>query len=116
MVPRGRGTILFTGATARVRGSARLRRLRRRQARAARAGAEHGARARAAGHPRRARRHRRRDRHRVHPHDFPERYALKDQDGILDPDAIAEHYWQLHRQPRDAWTHELDLRPWMESW
>ena len=63
MLPRGRGTIIFTGATASVRGSAGLRRLRRRQARAARAGPEHGARARAAGHPRRARRHRRRDRH-----------------------------------------------------
>ncbi len=68
MVPRGRGTILFTGATASVRGGVGLRGLRRRQARAARAGAEHGARAGAAGHPRRARRDRRRHRHRVHPH------------------------------------------------
>ena len=47
---------------------------------------------------------------------FPERYALKEQDGILNPDAIAENYWQLHRQHRSAWTHELDLRPWMEKW
>ena len=47
---------------------------------------------------------------------FPERYALKAQDGILSPDAIAETYWQLHRQHRSAWTHELDLRPWMEKW
>ena len=47
---------------------------------------------------------------------FPERYALKDKDGILDPEAIAENYWQLHRQPRSAWTHELDLRPWIEKW
>jgi short-subunit dehydrogenase len=46
---------------------------------------------------------------------FPQRYALKDQGGILDPGSIAETYWQLHRQPRNAWTHELDLRPWMES-
>ena len=30
--------------------------------------------------------------------------------------AIAENYWRLHLQPRSAWTHELDLRPWMESW
>ena len=36
--------------------------------------------------------------------------------GILDPEAIAENYWQLHLQPRSAWTHELDLRPWMEPW
>ena len=42
---------------------------------------------------------------------FPERYALKDQDGILNPDHIADSYWMLHSQPRDAWTHELDLRP-----
>jgi hypothetical protein len=47
---------------------------------------------------------------------FPERYALKDQEGILDPEAIAENYWQLHRQPRNAWTHEIDLRPWIEKW
>ena len=47
---------------------------------------------------------------------FPERYALKEQGGILDPDAIAENYWNLYRQDRSAWTHELDLRPWMEKW
>ena len=46
---------------------------------------------------------------------FPERYALKDQDGIVNPDHIADAYWMLHQQPRDAWTHELDLRPWMEK-
>ena len=46
---------------------------------------------------------------------FPERYALKDQGGILDPDHIADAYWMLHQQPRDAWTHELDLRPYMEK-
>ena len=33
---------------------------------------------------------------------FPERYALKDQGGVLDPDAIAENYWQIHCQPRTA--------------
>jgi len=47
---------------------------------------------------------------------FPERYALKAEGGILDPDAIAENYWLIHRQPRSAWTFELDLRPWMERW
>ena len=46
---------------------------------------------------------------------FPERYALKEQDGILNPDHIADAYWMLHQQPRDAWTHELDLRPWIEK-
>lgn len=36
--------------------------------------------------------------------------------GILDPDAIADAYFTLHCQPRTAWTHELDLRPWIEKW
>jgi hypothetical protein len=43
-------------------------------------------------------------------------YALKDQGGILDPAHIADQFWMLHVQPRDAWTFELDLRPWMERW
>lgn len=46
---------------------------------------------------------------------FPQTYALKEKDGILNPDHIAENYWMLHTQPRDAWTHEMDLRPWMEQ-
>jgi NAD(P)-dependent dehydrogenase (short-subunit alcohol dehydrogenase family) len=36
-------------------------------------------------------------------------------DGLLNPEAIAETYWQLHQQSRSAWTHELDLRPYKES-
>jgi NAD(P)-dependent dehydrogenase (short-subunit alcohol dehydrogenase family) len=36
-------------------------------------------------------------------------------DGMLDPDAIADAYWQLHAQPRSSWTLELDLRPWKET-
>ena len=36
-------------------------------------------------------------------------------DTLLEPDAIAEAYYQLHRQHRSAWTHELDLRPWIEK-
>jgi NAD(P)-dependent dehydrogenase (short-subunit alcohol dehydrogenase family) len=35
-------------------------------------------------------------------------------DGMLAPDAIAELFWQLHVQPRSAWTFEADLRPWAE--
>lgn len=35
---------------------------------------------------------------------------------LMDPASIAETYWQLHMQPRDAWTHELDLRPARETW
>lgn len=37
-------------------------------------------------------------------------------DSLMRPDSIAETYWQLHRQPRDAWTFELDVRPWVERW
>ena len=32
------------------------------------------------------------------------------------PDDIAQSYWALHTQPRDAWTFELDLRPYVEEW
>ncbi len=37
-------------------------------------------------------------------------------DSLLKPSSVAETYWMLHQQPRDAWTFELDLRPWMERW
>ena len=47
---------------------------------------------------------------------FPERNALKEQQGFLDPEAIADNYWRRHLQPKIAWTHELDLRPWIEKW
>ena len=46
---------------------------------------------------------------------FPDRYALKEKDGILKPDAIADTYWFVHTQHRSAWTHELDMRPYMEK-
>ena len=36
-------------------------------------------------------------------------------DGALHPDAIAETFWQIHSQQRSAWTHEVDLRPWKEA-
>ncbi|RAK68640.1 SDR family oxidoreductase [Phenylobacterium kunshanense] len=115
MTPRGRGTIIFTGATASVRG---------REGFAAFAAAKHGVRALAQSM---ARELGPKGVHVAHTiidgaidtawiaENFPQRYALKDQDGILDPDHIADAYWMLHAQPRDAWTHELDLRPWMES-
>ncbi len=37
-------------------------------------------------------------------------------DGALDPAAAAEMFWSVHAQPRSAWTHELDLRPFSENW
>jgi NADP-dependent 3-hydroxy acid dehydrogenase YdfG len=45
-----------------------------------------------------------------------DRYALKQREGIVDPDSIAQAYWQIHNQPRNAWTHETELRPWLEAW
>jgi NAD(P)-dependent dehydrogenase (short-subunit alcohol dehydrogenase family) len=45
----------------------------------------------------------------------PQHAAEAGIDGLLDPDAIAATYWQLHQQHRSAWTHEVDLRPYKES-
>jgi NAD(P)-dependent dehydrogenase (short-subunit alcohol dehydrogenase family) len=116
MVPRGHGTILFTGASASLRGRSGF---------AAFSSGKHALRAVAQSMAREL------GPAGIHVghividgaidtawirENFPDRAALKSQDGILDPDAIAENYWMLHGQPRSAWTHELDLRPWMESW
>ena len=46
---------------------------------------------------------------------FPDIYKLKEVDGILNPDHIAEAYYNLHLQEKTVWTHELDLRPYMEK-
>ena len=116
MLPRGRGTIIFTGATASLRG---------RDGFAAFAGAKHALRALAQSM---ARELWPKGIHVAHPvvdgaidtefirSTFPERYAMKDQGGIVNPEHIADVYWQLHMQPRDAWTHETEIRPWMEVW
>jgi NAD(P)-dependent dehydrogenase (short-subunit alcohol dehydrogenase family) len=116
MVTRGRGTILFTGATASLRGSASF---------AAFAGAKHALRALAQSM---ARELGPKNIHVAHVvvdgaidtefirENFPDRYATRSDDGILKPEHIADNYWYLHTQPRDAWTHELDLRPWREHW
>lgn len=40
--------------------------------------------------------------------------AGKGEDGVVDPAALAETYWHLAHQPRSAWTHELDIRPWRD--
>ena len=116
MVQREQGSIIFTGATAGVRGAANF---------AAFAGAKHALRALAQSM---ARELGPKNIHVAHvvvdgaidtdfiETTFPEIYALKEQDGILNPAHIAENYWHLAHQPRDAWTHELDLRPWIERW
>lgn len=116
MVTRKRGTMLFTGATAGLRGSANF---------AAFSGAKHALRALAQSS---ARELGPLGIHVAHVvvdgaidtefirTTLPMKYALKDQGGILEPDHIADNYWYLHTQPRDAWTFELDLRPWIERW
>ncbi len=115
MTPRRKGTIIFTGATASMRGAAGF---------SAFAGAKFALRALAQSM---ARELGPKGIHVAHSiidgaidtewikENFPQRYALKEQGGILDPAAIAENYWQLHLQPKNAWTHELDLRPWIEK-
>lgn len=115
MVPRQKGTIIFTGATASLRGSSGF---------AAFASAKFALRALAQSM---ARELGPQGIHVAHPiidgaidtafirDNFPAMYAKKAQDGILNPEHIADSYWMLHQQPRDAWTHELDLRPWMET-
>ncbi|HYS48942.1 MAG TPA: SDR family oxidoreductase, partial [Xanthobacteraceae bacterium] len=37
-------------------------------------------------------------------------------DRLMRPESVADAYWQLYRQPRDAWTFELDMRPYREVW
>ncbi|KAF7963295.1 short-chain dehydrogenase [Cupriavidus sp. UYMU48A] len=116
MLPRQRGSIFFTGATASLRGRENM---------AAFAGAKHALRALAQSM---ARELGPKNIHVAHlvidaaidtewiRENFPDRYAAKEQDGIVNPEHIADTYWMLHQQPRDAWTHELDIRPWIERW
>lgn len=116
MVPRGRGTILFTGATASVRG---------RDGFAAFASAKHGLRAVAQSMARE-----------LGPEGIHVAHIVVDggidgvfirenrpnaeealaRDEILRPEDIALNYVALAKQPRSAWTHELDVRPWKEAW
>jgi NAD(P)-dependent dehydrogenase (short-subunit alcohol dehydrogenase family) len=116
MLPHGRGSIFFTGATASVRGG---------DGYAAFASAKFGLRAVAQSMARE-----------LGPRNIHVAHLVIDagvdtqwvrqriaaagssaEDRILmSPTSIAETYWQLHRQPRDAWTHELDLRPSRETW
>jgi NAD(P)-dependent dehydrogenase (short-subunit alcohol dehydrogenase family) len=117
MIQRGRGTILFTGATASVRGGGGY---------AAFAGGKHAERALAQSM---ARELGPKGIHVAHvvidggidtafirenrPDIYEQRKAA---DALLQPEAIAETFWQIHKQPRTAWTFETDLRPWSETW
>ena len=116
MLPRARGTLLFTGATASLRGGAGF---------AAFAGGKAALRALAQSM---ARELGPRGLHVAHVvidglidttfarEHFAQRVAAAGPDGVLNPEHIAEAYCWLHRQPRDAWTFELDLRPAVECW
>lgn len=116
MVPRGRGSILFTGATASVRG---------REGFSAFAGAKHALRALAQSMARELGPQGIHIAHiicdgsidgvftRERMPDADQRLARGE---ILDPDEIARNYVWLHNQGRSAWTFEIDLRPWTETW
>lgn len=117
MLPRGRGTIIFTGATASVRGGSGF---------AAFASAKAGLRALAQSMARE-----------LGPHGIHVAHLVIDagvdtswvrqriadagqpppEPGtLMQPASVAETYWMLHAQPRDAWTFELDMRPHGERW
>jgi NAD(P)-dependent dehydrogenase (short-subunit alcohol dehydrogenase family) len=119
MVPRGHGTILFTGATASVRGGSGF---------AAFAAAKFGLRALAQSMGRE-----------LAPKNIHVAHLIIDgaidseaihrrlsaatgtmpdlaPDSLIQTSSVAEAYWALHNQSRDGWTHELDLRPYVERW
>jgi NAD(P)-dependent dehydrogenase (short-subunit alcohol dehydrogenase family) len=102
MTPRGRGTILFTGATASLRGGASF---------AAFAAAKHGLRALAQSM---ARELGPKGIHVAHVV-IDGKIDLQSEDLGLAPDAIAETFYRIHTQSRSAWSFEADLRPWAEK-
>lgn len=116
MAAQGRGTIIFTGATASVRGGANF---------ASFASAKHALRALAQSMAREL------GPMGVHVGHiivdgmidseavrtkFPDETDALPDGGMLDPDHIAEAYWAMHTQPKDAWTFEMDIRPSVERW
>ena len=112
---KDKGTIIFTGATASMRGGSGF---------AAFSSAKFGLRAVAQSLARELGPKGIHVAHTVidgaidHPwikENFPDIHKLKQVDGILNPDHIAEAYYNLHLQEKTAWTHELDLRPYMEK-
>jgi len=111
MLGQGSGTIIFTGATASLRGSANfanlavgkfgLRALVQSMARELGPKGIHIAHVIIDGQ--------------IQSERYAELAKEKPEDGLLNPDAIADSYLQLHLQHRSAWTLELDLRPWVEK-
>jgi NAD(P)-dependent dehydrogenase (short-subunit alcohol dehydrogenase family) len=118
MVPRGRGSIFFTGATASMRGGSGF---------AAFASAKFGLRAVAQSMARELGPKNIHVAHLVIDSGVDTAFVrnLRKQrigsdaiepDELMNPTSIAEAYFQLHAQPRDGWTHELDIRPYGERW
>jgi NAD(P)-dependent dehydrogenase (short-subunit alcohol dehydrogenase family) len=119
MVPRGRGTILFTGATASVRGGSGF---------AAFAAAKFGLRAVAQAMARELAPKNIHvahlvidgaiDSEAIHRRLSAATGVMPDlaPDSLIQTSSVAEAYWALHNQSRDGWTHELDLRPYSERW
>jgi NAD(P)-dependent dehydrogenase (short-subunit alcohol dehydrogenase family) len=121
MLPRGRGSIFFTGATASLRGGSGF---------AAFAAAKAGLRAVAEAAARELGPkglhvgHLIIDagvdtawvRERIRTHEGDAALATLDPSRLMRPEAVADAYWQLHQQPRDAWTFELHIRPFAERW
>jgi NAD(P)-dependent dehydrogenase (short-subunit alcohol dehydrogenase family) len=115
LVPAGRGTVIFTGASGSMRGKPRFAQF---------AAAKSGLRMIAQSM---ARELGPKGIHVAHViidggvggdrllTALPGAAQLFGEDGMLEPEAIAESYWQIHRQPRSAWSHEIDLRPFKES-
>lgn len=116
MLPRQRGSILFTGATASVRGASGF---------SAFAGGKHALRALAQSM---AREFGPQGIHVGHVvidgvidteatrELFPDWFEQRPDDAILQPDQLAEIYWMLHTQPRSAWSFEIDVRSYLERW
>lgn len=110
MTPTGRGTLIFTGATASLRGGAgfvnlaapkfALRAVAQSLARELGPKGVHVAHVIIDGQIRSPR--------------YAAQLAERGPDSLLEPAAIADTYLWLHHQPRSAWTFELDLRPWVE--
>ncbi len=121
MLPRGRGSLFFTGATAGLRGGVGY---------AAFAAAKFGLRAVAQSA---AREFGPKGLHVAHlvidagvdtawvrarlaEREGDEAVAKLEPDRLMRPEAVAEAYWALHQQPRDAWTFEQEIRPYGEKW
>ncbi len=116
MVKRGTGTIIFTGATASIRGGATF---------ASFSSAKHALRALAESMAREL------GPAGIHVghiivdgmidseavrEKFPDQVGALPEGGLLNPDHIAEAYWSMYTQPKDAWTFEMDVRPSVEQW